>query len=76
MLKAYANNKPMQAQYLQRNGITNARIIKNDGMFELFLTGANTSIGFAEVSKPRKKDIIQYWADCKVDRIVLDTICR
>lgn len=76
MLKAYAQSPEMQARYLEMNAITKAHIFKADGLFTLFLTGEDESIGFSEFSAKRKRDVIQYWADCKVTSIVLDTITR
>jgi hypothetical protein len=76
MLKAYAQSPEMQARYLEMNAITKAHIFKEDGMFVLFLTGEDESIGFSEFAAKRKRDVIQYWNDCKVSTITLDTKTR
>lgn len=76
MLKAYAQSPEMQARYLEMNAIKKAYIFKEDGMFVLFLTGDDESIGFSEFSAKRKREVVQYWKDCNVTSITLDTKTR
>jgi hypothetical protein len=76
MLKAYAQSPEMQARYLEMNAITKAHIFKEDGMYVLFLTGEDESIGFSEFSSKLKREVVKYWDDCKVANITLDTKTR
>ena len=77
MLKAYANSPEMQKRYLELNAFKKAHILKDDdGFFCLFMTGDDETIGIIEFSAKRKADVLQYWNDCNVTEIVLDTKTR
>jgi hypothetical protein len=76
MLKAYANSPEMQKAYLEGNAIKKAFIYNCQQQFSLFLTGEDESIGFFEFTAPRKRDVLKYWEECKVQGITLDTVTR